>query len=143
MMEDALRTRLEEAALSHDTLSASPAWHFVFLEHEAVLEGMLELIPGAAFEGYTGAVLAFARAGDAASFADAAAALERMTLILKESMAPEFSEPVTVFMNASPKIPEALGVPERYLCVGAVLLKEGKSEPHEARRYDVFSVIRP
>ena len=144
-MNEAQRQQLESVIVQSRTFRANPEWHFVFIENPEILNPLLELIPG--LEGVTAedAVLAFAASGSMGARADASAALYRV-YCTAENPAGRFCEPLTMYFNIpqGQRIAAAFGVPEGYVCTGALLFS-GTPEPEnhsEEIKWDVFSCIR-
>ena len=148
-MDETFRQEYESLILHSGTFERDPQWHFVFIENPEILKGLLELLPGMETVKAGEALLGFARAGAYDSAADTAAALWRVYTVSKERQHPQFSPELTRYfrMKESQRIAAAFGVPEGYLCEGALLfLNEDTDTPcktsEEDVQWNVFSYIR-
>ncbi len=147
-MDNAQRKEYESLILHSETFEQDPNWHFVFIENSEILSGLLELLPemseGTAHE----ALLGFARVGDCGAAADTAAALYRVYCVAGEYTEIQYSSHLTQYFQtaASRRIAEAFGVPERYLCTGALLFFEETDALQQTAKkevqWNVFSYIR-
>ncbi len=142
-MDDRQRTELEHAALNGCPFEQPPRWHFLFIENPEILQEMEALFPEERREkGITDAVIAFS-ARSASSAADAGAALNRM--YEAASSACRFSDSFTVFFSRreAEALKEAFGVPEGYVCAGALVFSAPSEEkPEVPLRWDVFSYMK-
>ena len=145
-MNDELRQQVESAVLGSSTFIPDPDWHFVFIENPEILSGLLELIPGMETTEKQECLLSFSAFNDIASRADSASALYRACTILNAACTASFSELLAMYFNIpeGKPIAAAFGVPEGYVCTGALLInqKSRTNEETPAIRWDVFSYIR-
>ncbi|MBR2676253.1 MAG: hypothetical protein IKE28_05010 [Solobacterium sp.] len=147
-MDDGLRQEYESLILHSGTFERDPKWHFVFLENQEILQGLLELLPELETADAEEALLGFAEAGSYEAVADTAAALWRVFTVSKERQAPQFSVALTRYFQTkeSQRIAAAFGVPEGYVCAGALLFWNSADTSGPALEADVqwnvFSYIR-
>ena len=144
-MEDTLRNDCESAILHSKPFGPHPDWHFMWIENPEILASLLELIPGMEEISGTDALLGFARRGSFLAEAETAAALYRVFCLTQETTPCDFSEPLTLYFHIpeGQKIAAAFGVPQGFVCVGALLFSGARQALTETEPdWTVFSYVR-